>query len=140
MKCSTRTIRHISSIRRSTRKPLDSRERLIPKGFGRLRQAIEGPVDERIPAPGVLSRRKFRLLAQNSDAGSSRSAGTAPRGSAYHKQLRIMPLREPFELALQSLWGNKMRTILTLIGVVMGVASVIMVITMVNGANRYGAT
>jgi putative ABC transport system permease protein len=51
-----------------------------------------------------------------------------------------MPLREAFKLALQSLWGNKMRTVLTLIGVVMGVASVIMVITMVNGANRYVAT
>ncbi|MGA3335061.1 MAG: ABC transporter permease [Terracidiphilus sp.] len=51
-----------------------------------------------------------------------------------------MPLREAFKLALQSLWANKMRTILTLIGVVMGVASVIMVITLVNGANRYVAT
>ncbi len=51
-----------------------------------------------------------------------------------------MPLREGFKLALQSLWSNKMRTILTLIGVVMGVASVIMVITLVNGANRYVAT
>ena len=51
-----------------------------------------------------------------------------------------MPLREAFKLALQSLWGNKMRTILTLIGVVMGVASLIMVITLVNGANRYVGT
>ncbi len=51
-----------------------------------------------------------------------------------------MPFGEAFKLALQSLWSNKLRTILTLIGVVMGVASVIMVITMVNGANRYVAT
>src|SRR6202046_2127783 len=51
-----------------------------------------------------------------------------------------MPLREGFKLALQSLWGNKLRTILTLIGVVMGVASVIMVITLVNGANKYVST
>jgi putative ABC transport system permease protein len=51
-----------------------------------------------------------------------------------------MSLREAFKLALQSLWANKMRTILTLIGVVMGVASVIMVITLVNGANRYVST
>jgi putative ABC transport system permease protein len=51
-----------------------------------------------------------------------------------------MPLIEAFKLALQSLWGNKMRSILTLIGVVMGVASVIMVITLVNGANRYVST
>jgi putative ABC transport system permease protein len=51
-----------------------------------------------------------------------------------------MQLAEAFKLALQSLWANKLRTILTLIGVVMGVASVIMVITLVNGANTYVAT
>ncbi len=51
-----------------------------------------------------------------------------------------MQFTEAFKLALQSLWGNKMRTILTLIGVVMGVASVIMVITLVNGANKYVST
>jgi putative ABC transport system permease protein len=51
-----------------------------------------------------------------------------------------MELTEAFKLALQSLWGNKLRSILTLIGVVMGVASVIMVITLVNGANRYVST
>ncbi|MFP5210297.1 MAG: ABC transporter permease, partial [Acidobacteriota bacterium] len=51
-----------------------------------------------------------------------------------------MPFTEAFKLALQSLWANKLRTILTLIGVVMGVASVIMVITLVNGANWYVST
>jgi len=51
-----------------------------------------------------------------------------------------MLFSEAFKLALQSLWANKLRTILTLLGVVMGVASVIMVITLVNGANRYVTT
>jgi len=51
-----------------------------------------------------------------------------------------MKLIEAFKLALHSLWGNKLRSILTLIGVVMGVASVIMVITLVNGANKYVST
>ena len=51
-----------------------------------------------------------------------------------------MSFLEGFKLALQSLWGNKLRSILTLIGVVMGVASVIMVITLVKGANRYVST
>jgi putative ABC transport system permease protein len=51
-----------------------------------------------------------------------------------------MVFGEAFKLALQSLWANKLRSILTLIGVVMGVASVIMVITLVNGANRYVST
>jgi len=51
-----------------------------------------------------------------------------------------MHFTEAFKLALQSLWSNKLRTILTLVGVVMGVASVIMVITLVNGANKYVST
>jgi putative ABC transport system permease protein len=51
-----------------------------------------------------------------------------------------MLFTEAINLALQSLWANKLRTILTLIGVVMGVASVIMVITLVNGANTYVST
>lgn len=51
-----------------------------------------------------------------------------------------MQFREAVKLALQSLWANKMRSILTLIGVVMGVASVIMVITLTNTANDYFGT
>jgi putative ABC transport system permease protein len=51
-----------------------------------------------------------------------------------------MQFTEAMKLALQSLWSNKLRTILTLLGVVMGVASVIMVITLVNGANNYVST
>ena len=58
-----------------------------------------------------------------------------------------MQLIEAFRLALQSLWGNKMRSILTLLGVIIGVGSVITVVTLTNGAksfvtskiNSYGA-
>jgi len=48
-----------------------------------------------------------------------------------------MQFKEAVKLAMQSLWANKLRSILTLIGVVMGVASVIMVITLTNTANDY---
>ena len=48
-----------------------------------------------------------------------------------------MQFSEAVKLAMQSLWANKLRSILTLIGVVMGVASVIMVITLTNTANDY---
>lgn len=51
-----------------------------------------------------------------------------------------MALREAIQIALQSLWANKLRSILTLLGVVIGVASVIMVITLVAGANQFVAT
>ncbi len=47
---------------------------------------------------------------------------------------------EALKLALQSLWVNKLRTALTLLGIMIGVASVIAVITLVSGANHYIAT
>src|SRR5215469_3215244 len=51
-----------------------------------------------------------------------------------------MEFKEAVKIATQSLWANKMRTILTLLGVVIGVASVIAVVTLINGANSYVAT
>jgi putative ABC transport system permease protein len=48
-----------------------------------------------------------------------------------------MQFAEAFKLALDSLWANKMRSVLTLLGVVIGVASVIAVVTLVNGANMF---
>jgi putative ABC transport system permease protein len=48
-----------------------------------------------------------------------------------------MEFKEGLKLALQSLWANKLRTVLTLLGVVIGVASVIAVVTLVNGANTF---
>jgi putative ABC transport system permease protein len=51
-----------------------------------------------------------------------------------------MEFKEAVKIALQSLWANKLRSILTLLGVVIGVASVIAVVTLVNGANTYVAT
>ncbi len=51
-----------------------------------------------------------------------------------------MGFQEAMKIALQSLWANKMRSTLTLIGVVIGVASVIMIVTMINGVNNYVAT
>src|SRR5512143_242438 len=46
---------------------------------------------------------------------------------------------EAMRIALQSLWANKLRSMLTLLGVVIGVAAVIAVVTFVNGINGYVA-
>jgi putative ABC transport system permease protein len=48
-----------------------------------------------------------------------------------------MLFSEALKVALQSLWANKMRTVLTTIGVVISVASLIAVITLGNGAKMY---
>ena len=50
-----------------------------------------------------------------------------------------MNFNEAIRIALQSLWANKLRSILTLLGVVIGVAAVIAVVTFVNGINSYVA-
>jgi putative ABC transport system permease protein len=50
-----------------------------------------------------------------------------------------MNFNEAIRIALQSLWANKLRSILTLLGVVIGVAAVIAVVTFVNGINTYVA-
>ncbi len=51
-----------------------------------------------------------------------------------------MDTGEGIRIALHSLWANKLRSILTLLGVVIGVAAVIAVVTFVNGINGYVAT
>ena len=51
-----------------------------------------------------------------------------------------MNFLEAVKISLKSLWSSKLRSILTLLGVVIGVASVIAVITLVNGANKFVAT
>ena len=50
-----------------------------------------------------------------------------------------METKEAFRIAVASLWANKLRSVLTLLGVVIGVASVIAVVTLVNGANVFVA-
>jgi putative ABC transport system permease protein len=50
-----------------------------------------------------------------------------------------MNIAEAIRIALLSLWANKLRSVLTLLGVVIGVAAVIAVVTFVSGINAYVA-
>jgi len=50
-----------------------------------------------------------------------------------------MNTAEAIRIALQSLWANKLRSVLTLLGVVIGVSAVIAVVTFVAGINGYVA-
>jgi putative ABC transport system permease protein len=51
-----------------------------------------------------------------------------------------MQFSEAVKLALDALWANKMRSILTLLGVVISIASVITVVTLTNGAKEFVTT
>jgi putative ABC transport system permease protein len=48
-----------------------------------------------------------------------------------------MPLVEALKLALSSVWTHKLRSFLTLLGVIFGVATVIVVVSLVEGFNAY---
>ena len=50
-----------------------------------------------------------------------------------------MHLAESIRIALRSLWANKLRSVLTLLGVVIGIAAVIAVVTFVSGIQDYVA-
>jgi putative ABC transport system permease protein len=52
-------------------------------------------------------------------------------------------MRQFFEsarIALSALWANKLRSVLTLIGVVVGVATIIAIVSMITGMNQFVAT
>src|SRR6201981_4265814 len=51
-----------------------------------------------------------------------------------------MNIAEAVRVALRSLWANKLRSVLTLLGVVIGIAAVIAVVTFVSGIQDYVAT
>jgi putative ABC transport system permease protein len=53
---------------------------------------------------------------------------------------RTINLTEAVAISASSLWAHKLRSVLTLIGVVIGVAAVITVVSLINGANQYVAT
>ena len=56
------------------------------------------------------------------------------------KHGRTLHWGEAVSIAAASLWAHKLRSVLTLIGVVIGVAAVIAVVSLINGANEYVAT
>src|ERR1700720_1980074 len=77
---------------------------------------------------------------------------TQPPGYAFRRRIvlpgrtrsfrlfRIAPLWEAFLVASASLRTNKLRTSLTLVGIVVGVAAVIAVVTIIKGLDRTVAT
>lgn len=75
--------------------------------------------------------------------GKSR-AGTSPaptniavqKTSRFSSLLRLAPLWESFLVAVGSLRANKLRTALTLVGIVVGVAAVIAVVTIIQGLDN----
>ena len=50
---------------------------------------------------------------------------------------RHRSMRDSFILAVKSIWSNKMRSFLTMLGIIIGVASVIILVSLINGYMSY---
>lgn len=48
-----------------------------------------------------------------------------------------LPLNESLNMALSSLWANKLRSFLTLLGIIIGVLTIIAVVSIIQGLNNY---
>lgn len=51
----------------------------------------------------------------------------------------MLQLIESAKIALSALWANKMRSILTLVGMIIGVATIIAIVSLITGMNQYVA-
>src|SRR6185503_9011328 len=78
--------------------------------------------------------------ARTSPAPGKADSQIAARIRKVFKVLRVAALWEAFLVALGSLRANKLRTSLTLMGIVVGVAAVIAVVTIIQGLDKTVAT
>jgi putative ABC transport system permease protein len=117
-------------------------------GLQPLREGIQNEQRAATVDPSTPLYARNAINPAQDDWFSYRNYFVSVHQESVNTESRTMLFTEALKLALQSLWANKMRTILTLLGMVIGVASVIMVVTLTNGAkafvtskiNTYGAS
>jgi putative ABC transport system permease protein len=80
-----------------------------------------------------MERRAYEITRPDGPASGRRML---PSRLRYLPRLRISALWEAFFVALASLRQNKLRTALTLVGIVVGVAAVIAVVTIIKGLDQ----
>ena len=47
-----------------------------------------------------------------------------------------MNLAQAFKMAVKSIWSKKMRSLLTMLGIIIGIAAVMIIVSVINGANK----
>src|SRR6478752_10609685 len=65
--------------------------------------------------------------------------GIAAPVTARRSGRRGVSLKEPVMIALETLRSHKLRSFLTLLGIILSVSTLIIVVSMVQGANKYVA-
>src|SRR6201998_2088906 len=87
-----------------------------------------------------MGHSRIALFMDQPDTAVSSATTAKWSASSATTAKRSMNFSEAVNIATSSLWAHKLRSVLTLLGVVIGVAAVIAVVSLINGANRYVAT
>ena len=74
---------------------------------------------------------------QTSDGSNQSIPLQGPKSSIQPAARRGVSLKEPVLIALETLRSHKLRSFLTLLGIILSVSTLIIVVSMVQGANRY---
>src|SRR5579862_465179 len=74
---------------------------------------------------------------QTSDGSDQSIPVKAARSSSQPAARRGVSLKEPVLIALETLRSHKLRSFLTLLGIILSVSTLIIVVSMVQGANKY---
>ena len=106
--------------------------------------AAYGLIISRRPASGFrrpeLDPRFWGIVATHAaKLNSDREQSQFPEAGRREPDADLMNIAEAIRIALRSLWANKLRSVLTLLGVVIGIAAVIAVVTFVSGIQDYVA-
>src|SRR6266436_2086123 len=107
---------------------------------GSLPNPLAVPAANERVAGGAAIGACAKRSPSSTTAKRSPSSTTAKRSPSSTTAKRSMNLSEAVAIATSSLWAHKLRSVLTLLGVVIGVAAVIAVVSLINGANQYVAT
>src|ERR1700739_2838294 len=87
-----------------------------------------------------MGHSRIALFMDQPDTAVSSATTAKWSASSATTAKRSMNFSEAVNIATSSLWAHKLRSVLTLLGVVIGVAAVIAVVSLINGANQYVAT
>jgi putative ABC transport system permease protein len=69
--------------------------------------------------------------------GPDQGISAATKNSGQQAARRGISIKEPVLIALETLRSHKLRSFLTLLGIILSVSTLIIVVSMVQGANRY---
>src|SRR6478672_1605794 len=86
---------------------------------------------------GVLHR-NMQIPNTPQESVLNTMASTGP-GSSQRTVRRGVSLKEPVLIALETLRTHKLRSFLTLLGIILSVSTLIVVVSMVEGTNKYVA-